>query len=134
MVGGAFEKATAIEPRISWISQTGMDLLKLCREPEDYEAGGKFDVIGAFQCIGFIEGVAGTLGGQIFREELFQLGETPLPPRELCIPKDISRMELNIAIRGWLKNEFKTNGDLALRFGTSRNITRALLEVFPCKK
>ena len=57
-----------------------------------------------------------------------------MPPRKFCIPEDITKGGLNGAIIGWLKNEFKKDGDKALRFGASRNIIRALLETSPCKE
>ena len=57
-----------------------------------------------------------------------------MPPREFCIPEDITVGRLNGTITDWLQKDYKINGDKALRFGASRNIIRALLDLFPCKE
>ena len=41
---------------------------------------------------------------------------------------------LNGKITDWLQKDYKINGDKALRFGASRNIIRALLDLFSCKE
>ena len=83
--------------------------------------------------MGFIEGVSGALSDQIDREELYQLSGTPLPPRKFCIPEDITVGRFNGTLAGWLLKDYKKNGDKTLRFGASRNIAGALLDLFPCK-
>ena len=128
VIGGAFEKATARELR------TGMDLLKICTKNIPFEVGKKIDYHSLGQCQGFIEGVAGALSNQIFRENIYQLSGTPLPPREFCIPEDITVGRLNGTITDWSQKDYKINGNKALRFGASRNIIRALLDLFPCKE
>ena len=127
VIGGTFEKATDRELR------SGMDLLKICTKNIPFEVGKKIDYHSLGQCQGFIEDVAGALGNQIFRENIYQLSGTPLPPREFCIPEDITVGRLNGTITDWLQKDYKINGDKALRFGESRNIIRALLDLFPCK-
>ena len=128
VVGGAFEKATARELR------TGMDLLKICTKNIPFEVGKKIDYYSLGHCLGFIEGVSGALSDQIDREELYQLSGTPLTPRKFCIPEDITVGRFNGTLAGWLLKDYKKNGDKALRFGASRNVIIALLDLFPCKE
>ena len=127
VVGGVFEKATARELR------SGMDLLEICTKNLPFEEGKKIDYYSLGHCLGFIEGVSGTLSDQIDREELYQLSGTPLTPRKFCIPEDITVGRFNGTLTGWLQKNYKKNGDKALRFGASRNVARALLDLFPCK-
>tara|TARA_B100000315_G_scaffold196520_1_gene187633 strand:+ start:281 stop:766 length:486 start_codon:yes stop_codon:yes gene_type:complete len=137
VVGGAFEQATAEDPRIPRSSQSGMEFLELCKAPEDYKAPGEtmeHAVSHLGQCHMFIMGVADTLGQEIFREELYRMIEQTPPPRGLCVPEGTRRVDVSIAVRAWLKNEFKKNGDLTLRFEASRSVSAALLEAFPCKE
>ena len=128
VIGGAFEKATARELR------SGMDLLEICTKNLPFEEGKKIDYYSLGHCLGFIEGVSGALSDQIDREELYQLSGTPLTPRKFCIPEDITVGRFNGTLAGWLLKDYKKNGDKALRFGASRNVIRALLDLFPCKE
>ena len=106
VIGGAFEKAAARELR------SGMDLLKICTKNLPFEVGKKIDYHSLGQCQGFIESVAGALSNQIFRENIYQLSGTPLPPREFCIPKDITVGRLNGKITDWLQKDYKINGNI----------------------
>ena len=128
MIGGALEKATARE---LW---SGMDLLKICTKNLPLEVGKKIDYHSMGRCQGFVEGVSGALSNQILREELYQQSETPLPPRKFCIPEDITVGRFNGMLVGWLQKDYQKNGDKALRFGASRNVIRALFDLFPCKE
>ena len=128
VIGGAFEKASARELR------SGMDLLKICTKNLPFEVGKKIDYHSLGHCQGFVEGVSGALSNQILREELYQQSETPLPPRKFCIPEDITVGRFNGTLAGWLQKDYQKNGDKALRFGASRNVIRALLDLFPCKE
>ena len=127
VIGGAFEKATARELR------SGMDLLEICTKNLPFEEGKKIDYHSMGHCQGFVEGVSGALSNQILREELYQLSGTPLSQRKFCIPEDITVGRFNGSLAGWLLKDYKKNGDKALRFGASRNVARALLDLFPCK-
>ena len=128
VIGGAFEKAAARELR------SGMDLLKICTKNLPFEVGKKIDYHSMGHCQGFVEGVSGALSYQILREELYQQFKAPLPPRKFCIPEDITAGRFNGTLAGCLQKDYKKNGDKALRFGASRNIIRALLDLFPCKE
>ena len=128
VIGGAFEKASARELR------SGMDLLKTCTKNLPFEVGKKIDYHSLGHCQGFVEGVSGALSYQIIREELYQQFDAPLPPRKFCIPEDITMGRFNGTLAGWLQKDYKKNGDKALRFGASRNVIRALLDLFPCKE